>query len=147
MAVSSRLAQALRLTTPSTLALSRRHLHASAPSLLAYKNTQDRNSINTDRGEDTQSGRTSDVVSRDDAAFNPSRTSPASERDAAHDNGNPLDVSGANPDVSQPKGAEKETSAQAGAGHEVRKEGGGAQAHGGVKASGQAKSSKAGKTR
>jgi hypothetical protein len=109
-------------------AASTRPLHTTVPTRLPYKNSQDRESIGVDRGDETQSGRTSDVVAREDASFNPKRTNPKSEKESAHDNGNPLEVSGANPDVSEPQGAEKEASAKAGAGEEMSKGAGGGKA-------------------
>lgn len=78
------------------------------------KDSQDRNSINTEATEYSKSG-TDDGAARQEAAFDPSKTSPESEKDTAgegnevskKESDNPLDVSPANPDVSKPRGGQE----------------------------------------
>ncbi|RPA85293.1 hypothetical protein BJ508DRAFT_359028 [Ascobolus immersus RN42] len=55
--------------------------------------------------EETQSGTNAEIAA-DDEAFDPSKTNPQAEKDAAQQkpkDGNPLQYSGANPEVSDPK--------------------------------------------
>jgi len=80
------------------------------------KDSQDKDSINTEATEYSKSGTDDAAARNEDAAFDPSKTDPQTEKDTAgegnEESGNPLDVSPANPEVSKPRdrqegGAEK----------------------------------------
>lgn len=104
---SSRLRPLIKLgvRAPCGLTQSRRPFHSSTATAFPYKDTQDRESLNPSGTEGTKTGRDSDVA-RDnpDAAFNPNKTSPETEKRTADEK---LDVSGAAHDVSKPQGDEK----------------------------------------
>lgn len=85
---------------------------------MAYKDSENRDSIKTGNTEQTKTGRDTDVA-ESESAFDPSRTSPESEKERA---GKPLDVSGANQNVSKPRGDEK-SKKESGAGKETAKGG------------------------
>ncbi|KAK6223643.1 hypothetical protein QIS74_03587 [Colletotrichum tabaci] len=80
----------------------------------AYKDTQDRESLNPSGTEGTKSGRDSEVA-HEKEAFDPSTTRPGAEKREA--DGGALDVSGANQAASKPHGG------GGGGGEEVRKGG------------------------
>ena len=63
---------------------------------------QDRESMNTEAGEYSKSGSDTGTAQHDDAAFNPDKTSPEEEMEAAGEGqtGNPLNVSPANQEIS-----------------------------------------------
>jgi hypothetical protein len=86
--------------------------------MMAYKNTQDRESINMDQSEGTKSGEDADAA-KSDTAFDPDQTRPETERQHA---GEELDVSGANQGISKPMGDEKSVK-KSGAGRETEKSG------------------------
>lgn len=67
------------------------------------KGAEDRNDINTDATEYSKSGTDDMAAAQQDAAFNPHRTDPQDQKNVAGEGAesNPLDVSPANPDVSQ----------------------------------------------
>jgi hypothetical protein len=111
--------------------------YQSSAQLLAYKHSQDRESLKPDRGENTKSGQDGDAASQSDAAFNPNETDPQKEKNTAGEGAesNPLEVSGANQGVSKPQGDEK-TGQKRGAGKETQK--------GGASGSGDAPKSKKG---
>ncbi|KAF2202935.1 hypothetical protein GQ43DRAFT_439297 [Delitschia confertaspora ATCC 74209] len=73
--------------------------------LSARKNTQDKDSLDPSRSEYSQSGTDDAATATTDAAFNPNKTSPESEKAAADKesgrNTSPLDVSPGNPEVSK----------------------------------------------
>ncbi|KAI8167404.1 hypothetical protein K4K49_006957 [Colletotrichum sp. SAR 10_70] len=100
------------LRAPSTT----RALTGTATARLPYKDTQDRNSINTGTTEATKSGRDQDAA-KDSEAFDPSKTRPETERKEGSDE---LHASGANQKLSKPQG---ENPSGKGAGKEVRKGG------------------------
>ncbi|KAI1768602.1 hypothetical protein GGR53DRAFT_383046 [Hypoxylon sp. FL1150] len=108
------------LATNSTRRLAARPIHQSA-ALRAYKDDMDRESFKPKSHEYTQGGTDEEVASKQDAAFNPNKTDPDSERGAAGaaSNGNPLDQSPANKSFSEagrgheenkPQGAQKKAS-------------------------------------
>ena len=78
--------------------------------LLSYKDDQDRQSLKPRPSEGTKSGSDDEVAEKTDAAFNPAKTSPEAEKDSAAraSNGNPLEASGANQELSRPQGASEE---------------------------------------
>ncbi|GJC87535.1 hypothetical protein ColLi_10373 [Colletotrichum liriopes] len=84
----------------------------------AYKDTQDRESLNPSGTEGTKTGRDSDVA-HEKEAFDPSTTRPGSEKGEA--DGDALDVSGANQAASKPQG--DKAGGDGGAGKETRKGG------------------------
>jgi len=69
------------------------------------KDSQDKDSINTEATEYTKSGTDDASARQEEAAFDPKNTDPQKEKDIAGDgnekSGNPLDVSPANPGVSE----------------------------------------------
>ncbi|KAH7312393.1 hypothetical protein B0I35DRAFT_480850 [Stachybotrys elegans] len=103
-----------------------RAYHSTVPVSQAYKDSQDRNSLRPSSAENTKSGRDDDAAANPDAAFNPKKTSPEEAERTANKNSatdtNPLEVSGANQEMSKPTGDEK-TKKKSGAGKETRKGG------------------------
>jgi hypothetical protein len=85
---------------------------------MAYKDSQDRESINTGSTEHTKTGRDSDAADSQ-TAFDPSKTSPEKEKKS----GKLLEVSGANQDISKPQGDERGEKKKSGAGKETSKGG------------------------
>ncbi|KAL9099965.1 MAG: hypothetical protein Q9163_004606 [Psora crenata] len=73
----------------------------------ARKSSQDKDSINREPMEYSNSGTDQQEAEQDDPAFNPDITDPQRQKAAAGktsgDNSNPLDVSPANTEVSKPK--------------------------------------------
>ncbi|ODA82754.1 hypothetical protein RJ55_01263 [Drechmeria coniospora] len=88
--------------------------HAATTLRRPYKDSQNRESLKPKSAEGTMSGRVDDVA-KNAAAFDPSKTSPETERrEAARDAGdNPLDASGANQEISKPLGDKKTANKQA----------------------------------
>ncbi|RFU77185.1 hypothetical protein TARUN_5057 [Trichoderma arundinaceum] len=101
-----------------------RPYHASTALRLPYKNSQDRESLKPASNDGTRSARDEDVTAQEDAAFNPRKTDPETQREAAGrgNETNPLDASGANQEFSKPMGDEK-TAHNTGPGKETRKGG------------------------
>ncbi|KAF2472511.1 uncharacterized protein BDR25DRAFT_161451, partial [Lindgomyces ingoldianus] len=91
---------------PSSLPLTSRFLSSSPPHLYARKDTQDKDSLNPTSTEYSKSGSDDAAAASEDAAFNPNKTSPEHEKSTAgkEGDGNPLEVSPANPEVSKPRG-------------------------------------------
>ncbi|OCK80922.1 hypothetical protein K432DRAFT_296693 [Lepidopterella palustris CBS 459.81] len=91
-----------------------RPLHSTPGTFLPRKDTQDKDSLNPSSNEYSKSG-SDDASASSDAAFDPSQTSPESEKkisDQESENaskGGPssLDVSPGNPEVSQPRGQQE----------------------------------------
>lgn len=98
--------------------------HISTALRFPYKNSQDRKSLKPGSNDGTKSGRDDDVAAQKDAAFNPSKTDPETEREAAGrgNETNPLDASGADQGFSKPMG-DGETAQDTGSGKETRKGG------------------------
>ncbi|KAI6083717.1 hypothetical protein F4821DRAFT_262719 [Hypoxylon rubiginosum] len=90
------------LATNNTSRLAARQIHRSA-ALRAYKDDQDRESLKPKAHEYTQSGTDDEVASMNDAAFNPDKTAPETERAAAGAGGdsNPLNESPASKSFSE----------------------------------------------
>ncbi|KAL7622082.1 hypothetical protein AAE478_007584 [Parahypoxylon ruwenzoriense] len=89
-----------------------RQMHQSAAPRVPYKDDMDRESLKPKSHEYTQSGTDEAVATKKDASFNPHKTDPDTEKEAAaaESNGNPLEDSPANKDF-----------AEAGRGHEEDK--------------------------
>jgi len=85
-----------------------RLISTSRALLFPRKDTQDKDSINTESNEYSKSGGDKASANQEDAAFNPDKTEPEQQHDTAGKGieGNPLDVSPANQEVSKPKGQE-----------------------------------------
>jgi len=85
-----------------------RQFQHSALLSLPRKGNEDKDSINTEATEYSKSGTDDAAAKNEEAAFDPSSTSPESERAKAgegnEESGNPLDVSPANQEVSKPRG-------------------------------------------
>lgn len=101
----------LRLQT-SRLAISAtqaRFFRSITTSNSPYKDAQDKDSLKPRSTQNTVSGRDDDLVDHPKAAFKQSQNAPETEREAAGENanGNPLEASGANQDLSKPQGDEK----------------------------------------
>ncbi|PBP20968.1 hypothetical protein BUE80_DR008221 [Diplocarpon rosae] len=75
------------------------------------KDSQDKDSINTEATEYSKSGTDDAAARQEEAAFDPSTTDPQEERKIAgegnEESGNPLDVSPANPEVSKQRGQQE----------------------------------------
>ncbi|CAF9937411.1 MAG: hypothetical protein ALECFALPRED_007242 [Alectoria fallacina] len=78
---------------------------------LPRKDSQDKDSINTEATEYSKSATDDESARQEDAAFDPDITDPQQEKDKAgegtgdgSDTNNPLDVSPANPEVSKQRG-------------------------------------------
>ncbi|KAK1988116.1 hypothetical protein LZ30DRAFT_777128 [Colletotrichum cereale] len=106
-----------RFAATAPAATRRRTFAGAAARRHAYKDTQDRESLNPSATEGTKTGRDSDVA-HEEGAFDPSTTRPAAEKDEA---GGALDVSGANQAASKPQGDKAD--GDGGAGKETRKGG------------------------
>ncbi|KAE9380232.1 hypothetical protein N431DRAFT_361686 [Stipitochalara longipes BDJ] len=99
---------------PSSIRATRPFSH-SPLSRFPRKDSQDRNSINTEATEYSKSGTDDGAAKQEEAAFDPDITDPAKEEERAGEGkgkGNPLDVSPANPEVSQQGGGEAEGGAE-----------------------------------
>ena len=83
-----------------------RKYHETQIRLNPYKDDQDRNSLKPRASDQTKSAADGDVAAHEDAAFNPNKTRPEEAKDAAgkKTDANPLEVSGANQDISKPPG-------------------------------------------
>ncbi|KAH6700622.1 hypothetical protein BKA61DRAFT_620868 [Leptodontidium sp. MPI-SDFR-AT-0119] len=83
------------------------------------KDSQDRDSINTEATEYSKSGTDDGAAAQEEAAFDPKTTDPQEEKKIAgkgnENSGNPLDISPANPEVSKQRG-ETEGGAEKGVG-------------------------------
>lgn len=92
--------------TPS---ITTRTYHNTTPLRLPYKDDQDRKSVKPKAVEGGTSA-TDEATANTDAAFDPSKTSPEAQREAADretgkgDESNPLDSSGTNPENSESVG-------------------------------------------
>lgn len=97
-----------------------RSITYTTPLTFPRKDSQDKDSINTEATENTKSG-TDDQAASNQAAFDPSTTRPGQEKVESEQekDGDPLDVSAANPDVSKARppqegGAQKNASSSGG---------------------------------
>jgi len=73
------------------------------------KGSEDKDSINTEATEYSKSGTDDASAKQEEAAFDPSTTDPKTEKNVAGEgqDGNPLEVSPANPEVSKPRGEQE----------------------------------------
>lgn len=122
----------LAILAPQRAAQATRLYTTTPAARLPYKNAQDKDSLNPRSTENTVSGRDDDAAALDDAAYNRNKTRPetaARTADAESKDGNPLNASGANQELSKPQGDER-TPHTKGAGDEVSS--GGASRRGGA---------------
>lgn len=107
------------------IAIATRAYRASPPARQPYKDAQARDSLKPRSAEQLKSGRDDDAAAAaPKTAFRKGGNSPEEARDAASDEeggGDPLEVSGANQELSKPQG--DEGGKNHGAGKEVRKGG------------------------
>ena len=106
--------------------------HRTAAARLPYKDDMDRESLKPKTHENTQSGTDDQVAQDSDAAFNPHKTDPDSERAAAaRENksqpgeGSPLDESPGNPDFAGNTTGSREDHRPGGPGDSRKPSGGG----------------------
>ncbi|RYO97050.1 hypothetical protein DL765_011348 [Monosporascus sp. GIB2] len=115
--------------SPSSLPASRALLHQSAAARAPYKDDMDRESLKPKAHENTQSGTDDQAAQNEDAAFNPGKTSPESERAAAgtanNPNTNPLEESPANQGFAGNTTGAKEDQRRGGGGNHQKPSGGG----------------------
>ncbi|MCJ1351342.1 MAG: hypothetical protein MMC33_001326 [Icmadophila ericetorum] len=80
-----------------------RHFSQTAVSKYPRKDSQDKDSINTEATEYSKSGTDDEAARQEDTAYNPNKTDPDDQRKSAGQGvgGNPLEVSPANTDVSK----------------------------------------------
>lgn len=88
---------------------SARQFHGTAAARMPYKDDQDRESLKPKTQEYSKSDGGDDGAAATDAAFNPDKTRPESEKKAG---GESLDASPANTDLSATKPQETKTSGQ-----------------------------------
>ena len=85
-----------------------RPFHAAPATRFPRKDSQHKDSINTEATEYSKSGTDDAAARQEEAAFDPSQTDPGAEKQTAGEGtgsgGNPLDVSPANQDISKPRG-------------------------------------------
>ncbi|KAF7191321.1 hypothetical protein HII31_07344 [Pseudocercospora fuligena] len=96
----------------SRYALATRQYQTTSRRLYAYKDDQDKDSLNPHSTEYSKSGGDQAAAATENAAFDPSKTSPEEQHESARqetggDSNNPLNVSPANHDISQPRGAQE----------------------------------------
>ncbi|KAK4147519.1 uncharacterized protein C8A04DRAFT_24773 [Dichotomopilus funicola] len=108
--------RSFRAPAISSFTQQHRPYHLTARCLLPYKDDQDRQSLNPRRSEGTKSASDDEVAEKSDAAFNPRKTSPEAEHESAgkESNGNPLEASGANQELSRPKSSSQQRSGEEG---------------------------------
>ncbi|KAI9702837.1 MAG: hypothetical protein M1836_008051 [Candelina mexicana] len=118
---------------PGTRIASVRSLHRTTAASWPRKDSQHKDSINTEATEYSKSGTDDQAAREQDAAFDPQKTSPETEKDTAGENSradsNPLDVSPANPEVSKPRssteGGPQNSSASSGTSSDRKRASGG----------------------
>ncbi|KAI1095578.1 hypothetical protein F5B19DRAFT_308819 [Rostrohypoxylon terebratum] len=96
-------ARPTHLTSTTARLATTRQVHQSSALRAPYKDDMDRESLKPKSHEYTQSGTDEEVASKQDAAFNPHKTDPETEKKAGAEesNGNPLDVSPADKDLAE----------------------------------------------
>ncbi|RDW75061.1 hypothetical protein BP6252_06203 [Coleophoma cylindrospora] len=111
-----------RAITSPILPLQTRTLFQSAILTYPRKDSQDRESINTDATEYTKSGTDDTAAHEVEAAFDPKLTSPEGEKKKAGEGNdqNPLEVSPANREVSKQGGKEAHGGSEESAGSKKR---------------------------
>ncbi|TPX10227.1 uncharacterized protein E0L32_001424 [Thyridium curvatum] len=114
-----------RRSVPALCAAGARPFHGAAARCLPYKDDQDRESLKPRAQDSSKSSSDDDAAAHSDAAFNPDKTSPEAAKKSAKQasNGDPLEASGANQDISKPKEAKKEV--QGGSKQDKKKRSGG----------------------
>ncbi|RYP84892.1 hypothetical protein DL769_001086 [Monosporascus sp. CRB-8-3] len=122
---------ALASSSSSSLPAPRALLHQSAAARTPYKDDMDRESLKPKAHENTQSGTDDQTAHNEDAAFNPDKTSPESERAAAgtgnKPNTSPLEESPANQAFAgNTTGAKEDRRRGSGGNHQKPSSGGGA---------------------
>ncbi|KAI9751644.1 MAG: hypothetical protein M4579_005969 [Chaenotheca gracillima] len=110
-----------RTNLPTFTSPRQQSFHSSRTTNLPRKDSQDKDSINTEATEYSKSGTDDQSAQQQEAAFDPKMTDPqemkAKAGEGEGDGPNPLDVSPANPDVSKPRKSTEggaETSANSG---------------------------------
>ncbi|KAE8453439.1 hypothetical protein EG329_010300 [Mollisiaceae sp. DMI_Dod_QoI] len=99
--------QAPRLIRPSVSSI--RPFSQILPATYPRKDSQDKDSINTEATEYSKSGTDDESARQEQAAFDGNTTDPGKEKDIAGEGEpeNPLEVSPANPEVSKPRGEQE----------------------------------------
>jgi hypothetical protein len=91
--------------------LAARNYHATPISRLPYKDSQDKDSLSPRSSEHVKSTTDDGAAQLDKAAYKPGEASPEEalneSSDSANQRDNPLDFSGANQELSKPRGDEK----------------------------------------
>ncbi|TVY41238.1 hypothetical protein LSUB1_G002980 [Lachnellula subtilissima] len=106
---SSTILSQLRLASIRVPQTSMRHFSQKCSSRYPRKDSQNKDTINTEATEYTKSGTDDQTAANEDAAFNAEITSPEAEKKVAgkrnegKTNSNPLEASPANKDISQQK--------------------------------------------
>lgn len=107
----STIKQQARSPQPLLKASAHRQFSQTLRFALPRKDSQDKDSINTEATEYSKSGTDDASAKQEDAAFDPDITDPQEQKDKAGegtgegtDTNNPLDVSPANPEVSKQRG-------------------------------------------
>lgn len=125
-------ARTARPSLPRDRAAAIAPFHRTAAARLPYKDDMDRESLKPKAHENTQSGTDDQVAQDSDAAFNPNKTDPDSERAAAaRENtsqpgeGSPLDESAGNPDFAGNTTGSREDHRPGGSGDSRKPSGGG----------------------
>lgn len=101
-------------TRPAYAAQRTSQYHWTSAARLPYKDDQDRESLKPKAQEYVKGDEAGDdaAAHKDDAAYNPDKTNPETEKGMAGDGSNPLEFSPANPDLSAGKEKEGKTSGQ-----------------------------------
>ncbi|KLU88629.1 hypothetical protein MAPG_07614 [Magnaporthiopsis poae ATCC 64411] len=101
-------------TRPASAAQRTSQYHWTSAARLPYKDDQDRESLKPKAQEYVKGDKGGDdaAAHKDDAAFNPDKTNPETEKDTAGNGSNPLEFSPANKDLSAVKEQEGKTSGQ-----------------------------------
>ncbi|KAF2159242.1 hypothetical protein M409DRAFT_30248 [Zasmidium cellare ATCC 36951] len=104
----------LQRTSLNRFAIAGRHFQTSPRQLASKEDILDKDRINTESREYSKTGGDSAAAATEDAAFSADKTRPEEEHAAAsrqsggaQEANNPLNVSPANQEVSQPKGAQR----------------------------------------
>ncbi|KAJ2979922.1 hypothetical protein NQ176_g2956 [Zarea fungicola] len=88
-----------------------RTFHAAAASSAPYKDSQDKDSLSPRSSEHVKSAKDDDIARLDKTAYKPSDASPETARSRANDESarddDPLEFSGANQELSKPRGDER----------------------------------------
>ncbi|KAK4635354.1 hypothetical protein CLAFUW4_02279 [Fulvia fulva] len=112
MAALRRCLQSTRQPFTTRHALSTRSFTSTSIRPNDKQNMMDKDSINTDSREYSKTGGDDSTAATEDAAFNPNKTSPEEEhatasRESGGESNNPLNVSPANKEISDPNNQQK----------------------------------------